>query len=156
MAGFRVLRELTAWSNGCLRACSPSLKVSGPQSYRFPLNSEEPKSERLEPGRLTGPGSRFLRTPSKENSNSPRRTGLPDFAALIAINVDDGAEETSRNSLIILDTQIPIPSIAVASLNKTERYGQEKAFSVGENLKLIQATCVRFVRSGTGLKWNDS
>jgi len=43
MAQFRVLRGLTASSKGYLRAFSPLLKVSCPQSYSFMVkNSEEP------------------------------------------------------------------------------------------------------------------
>ena len=67
-----------------------------------------------------------------------------------------GAQETSRNSSIILDTQIPIPSIAPASLKETQRDNRKNALSVDENLKLKQAIGVRFVRSGTGLIWNNS
>ena len=56
----------------------------------------------------------------------------------------------------MLDTCIRPLSIAFASLKRMQSGGRKKALSVGENLKLKQPIGVRFERSNTGLKWNDS
>jgi hypothetical protein len=69
-------------------------------------------------------------------SDNPRPRRLPDFATVIAINVNDGTQKTFHNSSIILDTCIRPLSIAFASLKRTQRDGQKKVLSVGENLKL--------------------
>jgi hypothetical protein len=80
----------------------------------------------------------------------------PYFAWAAAIYANGRQQKIFHNYSIMLDTHIRASRITPASLKRTERDGQKKALSVGENLKLKRTTGVRFERSNTGLKWNDS